>query len=96
MCSEIAHPGGASHGGTFNGTYRCCGPENKACAKPLKKADERGLYLLVTPSGRKLWRYKYRHGGKEKLLALGAYPDVSLADARDGRDAARKFPLILL
>ncbi len=59
-------------------------------AKPLKLADEKGMFLLVTPAGGKLWRLKYRFDGKEKLLALGAYPDVTLAAARDKRDAARR------
>lgn len=58
--------------------------------KPRKLADERGLFLLVNPNGSRLWRLKYRIGGKEKLLALGAYPDVSLRDARDRREAARR------
>ena len=59
-------------------------------SKPMKLADGRGLYLLVNPTGSKLWRWKYRVGGREKLMALGAYPDVSLAQARDRCDAARK------
>lgn len=59
--------------------------------KPYKLADERGLYLYVTPSGGKLWRLKYRIDGKEKLLTFGAYPDVSLASARNERDEARKL-----
>lgn len=59
-------------------------------AKARKYTDEKGLFLLVTPSGGKLWRLKYRIDGKEKLLALGAYPDVSLKAARDRRDEARK------
>ena len=63
----------------------------KCPTKPAKLSDERGLYLLLTPAGGKLWRLKYRHGGKEKLLALGAYPDVSLHAARDKRDAARRL-----
>lgn len=58
--------------------------------KPTKLADERGMYLLLTPSGGRLWRLKYRYAGKEKLLALGAYPDVPLAKAREARDEARK------
>lgn len=58
--------------------------------KPAKLFDERGLFLLVTPSGGKWWRLKYRFDGKEKLLSLGVYPDVGLKDARDRRDAARK------
>jgi len=59
--------------------------------KPVKLSDEKGLFLLVTPAGGKLWRMKYRFTGKEKLLALGAYPDVSLAQARERRDDARKL-----
>jgi len=52
--------------------------------------DERGLYLEVHPNGSKLWRYKYRHMGKQKRLALGRYPDVGLAEARRRRDDARR------
>jgi integrase len=63
----------------------------KPALKPFKLYDARGLFMLVTPPGGKLWRFKYHFAGKEKLLALGAYPDVSLADARDRRDAARKL-----
>jgi integrase len=62
----------------------------KTPLKPTKLADERGMYLFLTPSGGRLWRFKYRYAGKEKLLALGAYPDLSLAKARDARDDARK------
>ena len=65
-----------------------------AKAKPQKKPqtmfDGGGLYLLITPTGGKLWRFKYRFEGKEKLLALGAYPAISLADARERRASARK------
>lgn len=61
----------------------------KAAGKPRKLADERGLFLLVNPSGSKLWRLKYRIAGREKLLALGSYPDVSLKAARARRDEAR-------
>lgn len=56
-----------------------------------KLADERGLYLLVKPNGSKLWRMKYRIAGREKKLVFGAYPEVSLAEARDRRDAARRL-----
>ncbi|HYC59869.1 MAG TPA: integrase arm-type DNA-binding domain-containing protein [Thermoanaerobaculia bacterium] len=63
----------------------------KATNKPRKLFDERGLFLSIAPTGGKLWRYKYRFGGKEKLLALGTYPDVSLASARERRDAARRL-----
>lgn len=62
----------------------------KPRAKPYKLADERGLYLFVQPSGAKLWRFDYRYEGKRKTLALGAYPDTPLKDARDRRDTARK------
>ena len=62
----------------------------KPGARPVKLSDGRGLYLLVGPTGSKLWRWKYRVLGKEKVMALGAYPDVSLAQAREGVDKARK------
>ena len=63
----------------------------KPGAKPSKLSDGKGLYLLVSPAGSKLWRWKYRVLGKEKVLALGAYPAVSLAQAREGQDTARKM-----
>ncbi len=59
--------------------------------KPAKVSDERGMYLLVNPTGSKLWRWKYRHDGKERLMSLGRYPDVSLAQAREAREEARKL-----
>ena len=59
--------------------------------KPFKLADEKGLYLLIQASGSKLWRLDYRFEGKRKTLALGSYPDVPLADARNNRDLARKL-----
>lgn len=62
----------------------------KPGAKPIKLFDERGLFLLVTPTGGKWWRLRYMFDGKEKLLSLGVYPDVSLKDARERRDEARK------
>ena len=55
-----------------------------------KLYDTGGMFVLVAPTGGKLWRLKYRFAGKEKLLSLGAYPEVSLADARIKRDEARK------
>ncbi|RED17711.1 tyrosine-type recombinase/integrase [Parasphingopyxis lamellibrachiae] len=58
-------------------------------AKPIKLFDERGLFLLLQPSGGKLWRLKYRILGKEKKLSLGIYPDVTLKVARQRRDEAR-------
>lgn len=57
--------------------------------KPYKLADGGGLYLLVNPTGSRLWRLKYRIEGKEKLLAIGPYPEVSLAKARTRRDEAK-------
>lgn len=58
--------------------------------KPYKLSDEKGLYLFVQTSGSKLWRFDYRFLAKRKTLALGSYPDVTLADARARRDNARK------
>jgi integrase len=57
--------------------------------KPRKLMDGRGLYLIVTPQGAKHWRLKYSFAGKERLLALGEYPAVGLAEARRRRDTAR-------
>jgi integrase len=62
----------------------------KPSGKQIKLFDAGGLFLLVTPKGGKLWRFKYRFDGKEKLLALGAYPEITLAEARERRDKARK------
>ena len=59
--------------------------------KAYKLVDGQGLFLLITPSGGKLWRWKYRFDGKEKLMALGQYPETSLAEARDKHQAARKL-----
>jgi integrase len=60
-------------------------------AKQRKFYDSGGLFLLVTPKGGKWWRFKYRFGGKEKLLSLGTYPKVSLKDAREERDEIKKL-----
>lgn len=62
----------------------------KATDKPLKLTDAKGLYLLVNPTGSKLWRWKYRVDGREKLMPLGAYPDISLAQARQRHDDERR------
>ena len=61
----------------------------KPAGKPQKLFDGGGLFLLVTPTGGKLWRLKYRFGGIEKLLTVGTYPQTSLAEARQKRDEAR-------
>ncbi|MDD5277859.1 MAG: tyrosine-type recombinase/integrase [Methylovulum sp.] len=58
--------------------------------KPFKLADEKGMFLLVNPNGSKYFRFKYRFAGKEKMLALGVYPDTSLKVAREKRDLARE------
>lgn len=59
-------------------------------SKITQYTDDRGLYVEVHPNGSKLWRYKYRYMGKQKRLALGRYPDVGLAEARQRRDDARR------
>jgi integrase len=58
--------------------------------KTYKLSDEKGMYLEITPKGQKYWRWKYRFAGKEKRLALGVYPEVSLKEARSKRDDGRK------
>lgn len=57
--------------------------------KAVKVSDEKGLFLLLTPSGSRLWRFKYRFNGKEKKLAFGSYPEIPLKEARRRRDEAR-------
>jgi hypothetical protein len=59
--------------------------------KTRKLSDSGGLYLQIEPTGGKLWKYKYRFEGKEKKLALGKYPDVSLQEARERHQDARKL-----
>jgi integrase len=63
----------------------------KPAPKEMKLFDGGGLYLLITPSGGKLWQLKYRYDGKEKKLSFGSYPTLSLADARQRREDARKL-----
>jgi integrase len=64
---------------------------HKAVQRPTKLSDGGGLHLLLTPSGGRLWRLQYRYAGKQKLLAFGAYPEISLAAARTKRDEAKKL-----
>ncbi len=59
--------------------------------KPVTLFDGGGLFLLITPTGGKLWRFKYRHDGKQKLLAFGSYPEITLQDARQRREDARRL-----
>jgi len=61
----------------------------KPTDKAYKMADSGGLFLLVSTTGNRSWRLKYRFGGKEKLLTFGPYPDVSLIRARELREAAK-------
>lgn len=63
----------------------------KSGDRPTKHGDGGGLLLIVNPNGSKLWRMVYRYGGKQKQLSFGAWPDVSLAQARAQRDEARKL-----
>ncbi|MCD5997194.1 integrase arm-type DNA-binding domain-containing protein, partial [Pseudomonas sp. CDFA 602] len=63
----------------------------KPAATPYKLGDGGGLFLLVQPSGSKLWRWKFRLDGKENVFAIGSYPEIGLAEARSERDAARKL-----
>jgi integrase len=62
----------------------------KGAEKPYKLADSGGLYLLVSTTGHRSWRMKYRHGGKERLLTFGGYPQLSLVEAREKREAAKR------
>ena len=59
--------------------------------KAYKLTDSRGLHLHISGKGHKSWRYKYRFEKKERLLTLGTYPEVSLAEAREKRDEAKKI-----
>jgi hypothetical protein len=59
--------------------------------KPVKLTDGGGMFLHVAPNGSKLWRYQFRFDGKAKLMALGQYPDISLARARERHQEARKL-----
>src|SRR5436309_796422 len=62
----------------------------KTREKAYKLYDELGLYVIVSPSGSRLWRMKFKHRGVEKKLSFGSYPEVSLRDARKLRDDARE------
>ena len=62
----------------------------KATQNPYRLTDGHGLYVLINPKGAKLWRWKYRYQGKEKLMSFGSYPEISLADARAAHAGGRK------
>ena len=68
-----------------------CRNARAATDKPYKKSDGGGLFLLVQPNGGRFWRLAYRHAGKQKGLAFGSYPAVSLAQARRARDNAKEL-----
>ncbi|MFT7576496.1 MAG: integrase [Alphaproteobacteria bacterium] len=61
----------------------------KPCSRPVKLSDGKGLYFEVRPTGAKLWRYRYRIAGKENVFAIGEYPNISLAEAREIRAEAK-------
>lgn len=61
--------------------------------KPYKLTDGKGLYLLIKPQGGKLWRFDYRFKDKRKTLAIGGYPDVTLSNAREKLEEARRMVL---
>lgn len=62
----------------------------KTLDKQYKLTDEKGLHILIHPNGRKYWQMRYRYLGRERLFSLGVYPEISLKEARDKRDHARK------
>ena len=63
----------------------------KPADRPIKLSDSGGLHLLIQPNGSKLWRLAYRFGGKQKTLAFGVYPTVTLKQARKKRDEAKRL-----
>ena len=63
----------------------------KPADRPFKLSDGEGMFLLVQPNGSKLWRMKYRLGGKERLLSFGSYPEIGVAAAREKRRAAKQL-----
>jgi len=64
--------------------------KTKPQAKSVRLSDGRGMYLEISPTGGKWWRFKYRFAGKERRISLGVYPDVPLAAAREKREEARR------
>lgn len=92
MGASKARKGGIRRRRTPTGTDRLSGPQVKGArpkATPYKLSDGQGMYLLVQPHGARLWRMKYRHAGMERVYAIGVYPEVTLAKAREERDRAR-------
>ncbi len=62
----------------------------KATQSPYRLTDGHGLYALINPNGTKLWRWKYRFQGREKLMSLGSYPEISIAEVRAVHAEGRK------
>ncbi|MCK5663672.1 MAG: integrase arm-type DNA-binding domain-containing protein, partial [Thiotrichaceae bacterium] len=103
LTSKEIHCNPVLNGGIFGGTYfdtpmrypQMLTDQKIKALKPKEKqykvSDEKGLYLLIKPNAGKYWRLKYRLSGKEKNLAIGVYPDVSLKNARLARDEAKKL-----
>ena len=87
MGAGKAPTGGIGHDRLTDAACRAARPRRTA----YKLADGRGMYLLVQPAGARLWRLKYRHGGKERTYSIGIFGDVSLAEARARRDQAREW-----
>lgn len=100
---------GGIFGGTESGTWGYRSPrhgksvmpladtatrQTKPGPKPTKLSDGAGLCLLVNPIGSKLWHWKHRYLDKEKLMSLGQYPKVTLAQARQSRDDAHQLPSV--
>ncbi|WJV61313.1 Arm DNA-binding domain-containing protein [Pectobacteriaceae bacterium C52] len=63
----------------------------KAAEKPVKMTDGDDMHLLITTNNSKYWRFQYRFGGKQKILALGVYPELRLPEARRRRDETRQL-----
>lgn len=63
----------------------------KPTEKPIKLTDGNGMHLLIQPNGSKYWRLQYRFSGKQKMLALGVYPEMSLSEARRRKDEAKQL-----
>ncbi|EAT09302.1 putative integrase [Sphingomonas sp. SKA58] len=87
MVSKAPYGRADTMGKLFTTTVTSARPRERE----YKLTDGAGLYLLVKPNGRKLWRLNYAYLGKQRTLSFGAWPDVGLADARERRDEARKL-----
>lgn len=91
MDSDRYHQKEKTYAKAYSWTVRHTSQDNQAQRKGLQVIGWLRTNLLVTPSGGKLWRFQYRFNDKQKLLALGSYPAITLADARKRREDARKL-----